>query len=157
KSGRKQGKQPGTAGSWRPLTDDPNETVLLEPGPCAGCGGCLSGVAVASVERRQVVDVAEPAPVRVVEYRRISKCCTGCGTVTSGSWCGPWVDPERVAVVAGGGSPVRVGPATLARCALLTCAHYLPVGRARDLLEALSGIEVSVGFLAGVRGRAARR
>jgi hypothetical protein len=31
---------------------------------------------------------------------------------------------------------VRIGPEAVARPALLTCAHYLPVGRARDLLEA---------------------
>lgn len=55
------------------------------------------------------------------------------------------------------GSPVRIGPETVARAALLTCAHYLPVGRARDLLEALTAIDVSTGFLAGIRGRAARR
>ncbi len=41
--------------------------------------------------------------------------------------------------------------------ALLTCAHYLPVGRSRELLEALTAVDVSTGFLAGVRGRAARR
>jgi transposase IS66 family protein len=45
----------------------------------------------------------------------------------------------------------------VARAALLNCAHYLPVGRARDLLEALTAIDVSTGFLAGIRGRAARR
>jgi transposase len=45
----------------------------------------------------------------------------------------------------------------VARAALLTCAHYLPVGRARDLLQALTAIDVSTGFLAGIRGRAARR
>jgi hypothetical protein len=37
---------------------------------------------------------------------------------------------------------------------LLTCAHYLPVGRARDLLETLTAIDVSTGFLAAIRGRA---
>ena len=33
----------------------------------------------------------------------------------------------------------------------------MPAGRARDLLEKLTAIEVSTGFLAGIRGRAARR
>ena len=42
------------------------------------------------------------------------------------------------------------------RAAELTCAHYLPVGRATALLAALAGIRVSVGFAAGIRGRAAR-
>lgn len=55
------------------------------------------------------------------------------------------------------GSPVRMGPNTLALAALLTCAHYLPVGRCRDVLAALTAIEVSTGFLAAIRGRAARR
>src|SRR5207253_1803863 len=39
--------------------------------------------------------------------------------------------------------------------ALLTCGHYLPVARASSLLAAMAGIEVSTGFVAGVRGRAA--
>lgn len=63
----------------------------------------------------------------------------------------------RREVVALPGSPVRIGPETLARAALLTCGHFLPVGRARALLEALTGVNVSTGWLAGVRGRAARR
>jgi transposase len=67
------------------------------------------------------------------------------------------VPVEHADIVAAPGSPVRIGPETLARAALLTCAHYLPVGRARDLLEALTAIDVSTGFLAGIRGRAARR
>ncbi|MGH3798102.1 MAG: IS66 family transposase [Pseudonocardiaceae bacterium] len=49
-----------------------------------------------------------------------------------------------------------MGPQTTALAALLTCGHYLPIGRAASVLEALAGIGVSTGFLAGVRGRAAR-
>lgn len=64
---------------------------------------------------------------------------------------------EHAEILAAAGSPVRIGPETLARAALLSCAHYLPVGRSRDLLEALTAIDVSTGFLAGIRGRAARR
>ena len=52
---------------------------------------------------------------------------------------------------------MRIGPQALARAALVTCGHYLPVGRSRALLQALTGIDVSTGFLAGVRGRAARK
>jgi transposase len=53
------------------------------------------------------------------------------------------------------GSPVRIGPQTTALAALLTCGHYLPIGRASSVLDALAGIRVSTGFTAGVRGRAA--
>ena len=45
----------------------------------------------------------------------------------------------------------------MARAALLTYAHYLPVGCAREVLEALTAIDVSTGFLAGIHGRTARR
>jgi transposase len=38
---------------------------------------------------------------------------------------------------------------------LLTCGHYLPIGRATSVLDALAGIRVSTGFMASVRGRAA--
>ena len=39
--------------------------------------------------------------------------------------------------------------------ALLSCGHYLPIGRAASVLDALAGIGVSTGFVSGVRGRAA--
>jgi transposase len=42
-----------------------------------------------------------------------------------------------------------------AAAALATCGHYLPVARAAALTGALTGVSVSAGFTAGVRGRAA--
>jgi transposase len=53
------------------------------------------------------------------------------------------------------GSPVRIGPQTTALATLLTCGHYLPIGRASSVLQALAGIGASSGFISGVRGRAA--
>jgi len=44
-----------------------------------------------------------------------------------------------------------------ARAALAVCAHHLPAGRAAALVRSLSGVSVSAGFVAGVRGRAAAR
>jgi transposase len=77
--------------------------------------------------------------------------------VTTPDWNAvPATDPRRE-VVAAPGSPVRIGPETLARAALLTCGHFLPIGRARALLETLTGMDVSTGLLAGVRGRAAHK
>ncbi|MGH3846714.1 MAG: IS66 family transposase, partial [Pseudonocardiaceae bacterium] len=67
----------------------------------------------------------------------------------------PGVAPDPgVALVVRPGSPVRIGPQTSALAALLTCGHYLPIGRATNVLGALGGIRVSTGFMAGVRGRA---
>ncbi|MGO9730984.1 hypothetical protein [Mycobacterium sp.] len=107
------------------------------------------------MQRRQVIDIPEPAPLQVTEYQRISKACPGCGAVTAAGWDEPAV-PKRTrrdrrrAWLA---SAYR--PQTLAQAALLTCAHYLPVGRSRNLLQQLTAIEVSTGFLAGIRARSA--
>jgi transposase len=117
----------------------------------------LCGADESGRQRRQIVDVPSVPPPTVTEYQRISKVCPCCGTVTTAGWDDRAVPVEHRGIVAAPGSPVRIGPETLARAALLTCAHYLPVGRARDLLEKLCAIDVSTGFLAGVRGRAARR
>lgn len=156
-SGRRPGKQPGAPGVSRSLSDDPNETRLIEPHHCQGCGASLATTGVHGRERRQVLDVAGPAPLTITEYQRLSKLCRGCGTVTAAGWDDAAVTADHAETVAAAGSPVRIGPEVCARAALLTCAHYLPVGRARDLLQALTAIDVSTGFVAGIRGRAARR
>ena len=47
------------------------------------------------------------------------------------------------------------GPATCAQAANLVSGHYVPVYRATLLLCQLAGIQVSSGWMAGVRGKAA--
>jgi transposase len=155
RSGRNPGKQPGASSSSRSLVEDPDRVVVIEPQRCHGCAGSLADGVVSGRERRQVVDV-RPAPApEITEYQRVSKTCSCCGQVATPSW--DETGDERAEVVAAAGSPVRIGPQALARAALLTCGHHLPVGRSRALLEALTGIDVSTGLLAGVRGRAARK
>jgi transposase len=157
RSGRKPGKQPGASSSSRSLVDDADDTLEIAPDRCERCDTALQGAEECGRQRRQVVDVGAAPPPKVTEYQRISKMCPCCGAVTTPGWDDKAVPVEHAGIVAAPGSPVRIGPETLARAALLTCAHYLPVGRARDLLEALTVIDVSTGFLAGIRGRAARR
>ncbi|MGH3371595.1 MAG: IS66 family transposase, partial [Nocardioidaceae bacterium] len=154
RSGRRPGKQAGAGSSSRSLVDDPDEVVVIEPERCQGCDVSLADAPVRGRDRRQVVDVAAVPPPRITEYQRVSKVCSCCGAVTVPGWN---TGDDRGVVVSPPGSPVRIGPETMARAALLTCGHYLPVGRSRQLLEALTGMEVSTGFLAGVRGRAARK
>jgi transposase len=156
RSGRRPGKQQGAFSRSRRLVEDPDDTREITPARCRRCAASLAGAAGCRFERRQVVDIGRPPPPEVIEYRRVSKRCS-CGAVTTPSWDDPVVAAEHAEVVAAAGSPVRIGPEAVARAALLSCAHYLPVGRSRDLLEALTGIDVSTGFLAGIRGRAARR
>jgi transposase len=143
-SGRSPGKQPGAGGSTMPLVDDPNETIVHDVDRCGGCGADLTGAPISRVERRQVTDITPPPPPYVTEYRILTRSCPCCVSAQAGA--------------APPGAPARAqyGPAVLAAAAALTCAHYLPVGRAAALLATLAGIGVSVGFVAGVRGRAAR-
>ena len=157
RSGRKPGKQPGASSSSRSLLEGVDDTVEIQPDRCQRCDTSLAGAEESGRQRRQVVDVRPAPPPRVTEYQRVSKVCPCCGAVTTPGWDDEAVLVEHADTVAAPGSPVRIGPETVARAALLTCAHYLPVGRARDLLEALTAIDVSTGFLAGIRGRAARR
>jgi transposase len=157
RSGRKPGKQPGASSVSRSLVDDPDRTVVIEPEQCGECASPLTDAVESGRDRRQVVDVGTVPPPEVTEYQRVSKLCRCCGAVTTPDWNAvPATDPCRD-VVAVPGSPVRIGPETLARAALLTCGHFLPIGRARALLETLTGMDVSTGLLAGVRGRAARK
>ncbi len=144
-SGRKPGKQPGEPGTTMPLVEDPDEVVTLDPGSCSDCGTDLSEAPVSGVHRRQVTDIAPPPPPRVTEYRLVTRVCPGCAASTCA--LAPVMAPARV----------QYGPGVLARAAELTCAHYLPIGRAAALMGSLLGVSVSTGFLASVRARAARR
>jgi transposase len=157
RSGRKPGKQPGASSSSRSLIDDPDERLFIRPDRCRRCDASLAGAGEHSRQRRQVVDVCPSPPPKVTEYQRISKRCGCCGAVSTPGWDDPAVPAEHAGILAVAGSPVRIGPEALARAALLSCAHYLPIGRSRELLETLTAIDVSTGLLAGIRGRAARR
>jgi transposase len=145
RSGRTRGKQPGEPGRTRKMVDDPDETVTLDPPACADCGGSLAGAPVFAVRRHQVFDVPPPPPrPRVTEYRVVARTCPCCGGTTAGD------------TPAGVTGRVGYGPGLLARAAWLVCAHHLPVRRAGQVLAALLGAAVSPGWVATVRGRAAR-
>src|SRR5206468_7078942 len=92
-----------------------------------------------------VFDVPPPPPrPYVTEHRVQSRTCGGCGTVTEATVPG---------FVSG---RVQYGPGVKARAAWLTCAHFLPVRRARRVVNALLGFAVSDGWVAGLRAQAAR-
>lgn len=150
RSGRHPGKQPGQASTSRGLVDDPHDRRRIEPARCQRCDMSLTGAPQQRLERRQLVDIHPAPPPTITEYQRISKRCPTCGTLTTPGWDDASVPVEHAEIVSAPGSPVRLGPETIARAALLTCAHYLPIGRSRQLLEALTGIDVSTGFLAGI-------
>jgi transposase len=98
---------------------------------------------VAGVVKQQVFEAQPPPPPKVIEYQVQAKKCPACGEATTG------------VVPAGVTGRVQYGPLVHARAALATCAHYLPVARAARLISRPTGVRVSVGFTAGVRGKAA--
>jgi len=145
RSGKPRGKQPGAPSATLRLIDDPDDTITHTPPVCAGCGDDLADAEVFGVCRRQVFDVPPPPPrPYVTEHRVQSRTCGGCGTVTEAT--APAVASGRV----------QYGPGVKARAAWLTCAHFLPVRRARRVLNALLGFAVSPGWFAGLRAQAAR-
>src|SRR6266542_336878 len=75
--------------------------------------------------------------------------CAGCGRDLA--------DVPVAAAQAGVTGRAQYGPEVHAQAANLTVANHVPVGRAAGLLGGMLGVEVSVGFVAGVRGKAAGR
>jgi transposase len=145
RSGKPQGKQPGAPSATLRLVDNPDKTITHTPPACAGCGQDLATAEIFGVCRHQVFDIP-PLPPRpyVTEHRAVAKTCRGCPTTTEATVPG---------VAAG---RVQYGPRVTARAAWLTCAHFLPVRRARRVLNALLGFTVSDGWVAGLRAQAAR-
>jgi transposase len=146
RSGRKRGKQPGAQSSTLRQSAHPDDTVFCGPAACGCCGRDLTGEPVLGTpQKRQVFEASPPPPPEVIEYQVAAKLCPGCGEVSAG------LAPAGVT------GRVQYGPLVHAKAALATCAHYLPVARAAGLVARLTGVNVSAGFVAGVRGRAAAR
>src|SRR6266511_2914057 len=146
RSGRKPGKQPGEPGAALSQVGDPDYTVVCAPAICAGCGRDLADVPVAAAQARQVFEVPPPPPRPVVTaYLVQARTCPVCGATSIGQ------------APAGVTGRAQYGPEVHAQAANLTVANHVPVGRAAGLLGGMLGVEVSVGFVAGVRGKAAGR
>jgi transposase len=144
-SGRRPGKQPGAESSTLRQSPHPDETVLCGPAACGCCGHDLTGEPVLGTpQKRQVFEAAPPPPPSVTEYQVAARQCPECGGVSVG------LAPPGVT------GRAQYGPLVHARTALAVCANYLPVARAARLVAALTGVRVSAGFTAGIRGKAAR-
>jgi transposase len=142
-SGRRPGKQPGDPGTALRLVDDPAERIGIPAPAACTCGTSLAEQPVVGVRRRQVHDLAPvPEPV-VTEYAAEVKCCPGCRTEAVGQF------PVGV------NAPAQYGPEITTRVADVVLGHHVPVRRSTILVMELLGMQVSTGFAAGLRGRAA--
>ena len=95
------------------------------------------------MQKRQVFEAAPPPPPVVTEYQILARQCPACGETSVG------LAPAGVT------GRVQYGPRVHAAAARPVCANYLPVARAAKLVAALTGVSVSAGFTAGIRGKAA--
>jgi transposase len=142
-SGRKPGKQPGDPGTALRLVDDPDERIPIPAPATCRCGCSLAEGPVVAVRRRQVHDLPQiPQPV-VTEYRADVKRCPGCRGEVVGEF------------PAGVNAPTQYGPEITTRVADVVVGHHVPVKRSTILVMELLGMQVSTGFAAGLRGRAA--
>jgi transposase len=132
--GRPQGGQKGHPGASLAWTARPDETRVIEPGACGGCGADLSGAAGEAASAVQVSDIP-PAALTVTEYQMMCRTC-GCGQVTTA--------PPPPGVT---GGPVCYGPNVVAAATLLASTDVIGVERAADLMGALLSAPVSTGFV----------
>jgi transposase len=137
KTGRKQGKQPGTPGAHLSLVENPDTIVDHTPSACAGCSAGLRRTDRAGVIRRQVVDLPPVRP-SVTEHRLHRLRCGGCRHITTAT--GP---AEATA-------PACYGPNVTALAVYLLTYQHIPVVRTAQLLADLLGLPVSTGWVAGV-------
>ncbi len=131
---RPQGGQKGHPGASLAWAARPDETLVIEPGTCGGCGADLAGAAGRVASAVQVLDIP-PAALTVTEYRMMSRTC-GCGQVTTA--------PAPAGVT---GGPVCYGPNVTDAATLLASTDVIGVERAADLMGALLKAPVSTGFV----------
>jgi transposase len=143
KGKRAPGKQPGEPGTTMRLAGDPDHRFWYPPAECRACGTGLADAPVFAQRRHQVTDIRPAPEPEVTEHVAQSKACPCCGTVSEGEL------PAGVRARAG------YGPEAHAQAALLTCGNYIPVGRAAELMAQLAGLGASVGWIAGMRAKAA--
>jgi transposase len=140
---RRPGKQPGEPGTTMKLIDDPDHRFWFPPASCRDCGTDLAGVPVIAQRRHQVTGIRPAPPPEVTEYVAQARRCPWCDGVSEG---------ELPAFVRARAS---FGPEACAQAANLACGHHVPVQRAAELMSALAGVQVSTGWMAGIRGKAA--
>ena len=132
--GRAQGGQKGHPGAGLARVARPDETRVIEPGTCGGCGADLAGAPGRVASAVQVFDIP-PVALTVTEYQMMRRTCR-CGQVTT---------PPAPAGVTGG--PACYGPNVADAATLLASSDVIGIERAADLMGALLKAPVSTGFV----------
>lgn len=142
-TGRKRGGQPGHAAHLRELLPASRVTdrTIVKPETCERCGERLRGTD-AEPHLHQVIDLPEPKP-RVHEWELHALPCDSCHTVTR-------------AKLPAGVPAGNFGPGIAALIATLTGRVGASKRIAREFLESVLGIELSLGTVSNLEQLVAR-
>jgi transposase len=140
---RRQGKQPGSKGTTRELSESPDQIIEHRPERCGDCGSALDDSDDRGYRRRQVVELPELRPT-VTEHRAHTYGCS-CGSETTAAF------PDTVR------SPVSYGPRVRAVVAYLLGRQHIPNRRVAEAMADLFGLEISTGAIDSIYAEAGRR
>ena len=141
---RARGKQKGAPGANLSWSDAPDDRQDRFPQGACGCGADLAGGRdLGVVDSFQQIEIPQ-VRAGVTQYDQHAVLC-GCGTTHTAS------RPDGA-----GTGKVEYGPVLQAWSVYLMVVHHIPTHRCRQLLEALTGAQPSIGFVHGLLARTAR-
>lgn len=133
RSERRNGGQPGHAGTTKPFTPTPDTVVELKPKETCECGGTIQISEQYTV--RQETDIV-PLRVVTVEYQAHSGVCEICGKEHKASF------PEHLKE-----APVSYGTNIQRLATYLSVYQLMPLKRITELFEEVFGTKLSQGFI----------
>lgn len=134
KSGKPSGGQKGHKGHTLKMSAQPDHSITHAVKTCHGCGSTLEGVAVDSIEKRQVFDLP-PLQIEVTEHLVQSKICPFCGEKNKSSF------PEGIT------QPAQYGNRLKAFLVYLNQYQMLPYERLVELFNDVFNHSISEGTL----------
>ena len=145
KSGRKSGGQPGHEGNTLKQVADPDEIIDILPEQCPNCQTEFSLENSTGCVHRQVFDLPPPPPPLVVEYRRHTCKCTGCGDEFKGQF------PADVT------APVQYGKRVASYVTYYQTSQVVPGNRLVEILRDMHGMKASEATVMKMIGDSAQR
>lgn len=145
-SPQKPGRKAHHPGSWRPIPDHVDETIVVGLGQCPDCGRELQ-------DRRPIVQYLEELPVvrpKVIKLVTEAGHCGHCQKEVRST------HPLQVSL-AEGAAGVQLGPRALGVAAELNKKHGLTMRRTCAVVEQLFGLKLTAGGLAQALARVARK
>jgi len=141
---RARGKQKGAPGANLSWSDAPDDCKDRFPEGTCGCGAELAGARdLGVVDSFQQIEIPQ-VRAKVTQFDQHAVLC-GCGKTHTAS------RPEGA-----GTGKVEYGPVLQAWAVYLMVVHHLPTHRCKQLLEALTGTEPSIGFVHGLLARTSK-